>query len=310
MFSAVYSFYSPLEQFNFHCGYSHDTDGFGKWRSTFFLDNLFLPTFVPFTADMVSTLGAWHVVQGIAGEYLGAPIHRSLYQAGSVLATMYIVPLSLIIGVPVFLFSSLRPTRRLVRSGWDRAADALVTCVHTLLRDNVGFAHYKYFNGIFVVFALVFFSNVFGLVPFFFTLTSHFAVTLALSTTFSVGFNLLAIRRHGLKFLTLFIPSGAPAGIRPFLVFIEAISYFARVFSLSIRLFANMTAGHTLIKILAGYGYVMISSLGLWFFTGLLVFGLLLVIIVLEVFIAALQAYVFAMLLCIYLNDVLALDAH
>lgn len=209
-----------------------------------------------------------------------------------------------------FILSSMRPVFFVIPSFWDRALLTFVSQAHSLLGNNVGFANLRYFNHIFVVFLFVALTNVLGMIPFFFTLTSQFAVTFVLAATLFVGFNLLAIRLHGLNFFNLFIPTGAPAAIRPFLVFIEFISYFARVLSLSIRLFANMTAGHTLMKILAGYVYVMLLALSAWSFAGLIVLSLLFVIVLLEIFIAFLQAYVFVMLLCVYLNDVLAADAH
>ena len=210
-----------------------------------------------------------------------------------------------------FIFDgSTRAVSYLVPSVWNSIFSAPFLLIETLIRDNLGFVHMRYMGHIWLTFSLVFLLNILGMVPFFFTLTSHFVVTFTFSGVLFFGFNLLAIRNFGFRFFNLFIPSGSPAAIRPLLVYIEVISYFARVLSLSIRLFANMTAGHTLLKILAGYTSLLIFSLGGWTFVGIGAFSLTFFITVLEFFIAALQAYVFVMLLCVYLNDVLSVDSH
>ena len=145
------------------------------------------------------------------------------------------------------------------------------------------------------------FGNVLGMVPYSFTPTSHIVVTFAMAAFVFVGVTLIGFARHGVHFLSLFVPKGVPFALLLLLVPIEIISYFIRPFSLAIRLFANMLAGHTMLKVFGGF-VVMLGIIGGWaplafivVFTGL------------ELLIAFLQAYVFAILTCLYLNDAIHL---
>jgi ATP synthase subunit 6 len=144
------------------------------------------------------------------------------------------------------------------------------------------------------------FSNIIGLFPFSFTVTSQLAITFALSLSFNLGFFVLGFYIHGIKFLKLFVPSGAPAVLLPLIVVIEIVSYSIRTFSLSIRLFANMMAGHTLLHILSSFSLQLIKYS---FFFALVTFTLIMAVYLLEFGIAFIQAYVFVILLCIYSND-------
>ncbi len=150
----------------------------------------------------------------------------------------------------------------------------------------------------------ILFGNLLGLIPFSFTFTSHIAVTFAMAAFIFIGVTIIGIIKHGLKFFSLFFPHGAPIVSAPVLIPIEIISYFSRPISLSVRLFANMTVGHVLLKVIGG-GVVALGS----FFVvpGLLPFAFLVAITILEVMIAVIQAYVFAILTCVYLNDALHL---
>jgi F-type H+-transporting ATPase subunit a len=152
-------------------------------------------------------------------------------------------------------------------------------------------------------FFFIFFSNLFGLFPFGFTPTGHIVITFTLALAFNVAFLILGFQLNGLKFLKLFVPSGSPVWLLPLIVVIEVISYLIRTFSLSLRLFANMMAGHTLLHILASFVMAFIN-IGLDILA-LLPFALVFFIGILEIGIAFLQAYVFVVLLCIYLNDAL-----
>lgn len=161
--------------------------------------------------------------------------------------------------------------------------------------------------GFFPVFLLVFlfilFSNLCGLLPFSFTVTAQFAITFALAFSFNLGFIILGFYLHKLSFLKLFVPSDAPLFLIPLLVVIEVVSYLIRTFSLSIRLFANMMAGHTLLHILASFCLSLLKSLTFVFIVFVLPFFLILLVFVLEFGIALIQAYVFTILLCIYIKD-------
>jgi len=149
--------------------------------------------------------------------------------------------------------------------------------------------------------------NLVGMIPFAFTVTSHIIVTFTLSFTLFVGINLRAVIDKQFGFFSLFLPSGAPIVIAPFLVVIELISYIARVFSLAIRLFANMMAGHTLLKILIGFSFIIaiqnLNSTWPLLFVAFIPFLLVFIITFLEVAIALLQGYVFTVLMCLYIKD-------
>jgi len=164
------------------------------------------------------------------------------------------------------------------------------------------------------LFLFILFSNFIGMVPYSFALTSQLIVTFTLAVIAFVGLNYFAIRDYGWHFLELFLPSGVPIFLAPFVIGIEAISYIARVFSLGIRLFANIMAGHTLLKILAGFictGSAKVLTLNFFFLPFLFVPILLFcTIILLELAIAFLQAYVFTVLVCLYINDVHSIGSH
>jgi F-type H+-transporting ATPase subunit a len=171
--------------------------------------------------------------------------------------------------------------------------------VAKMVRDNVGSSGQQYFPFIFSLFMFVLASNLLGMIPYSFTVTSHIIVTFALAAVVFVGVTLIGFIKHGAGFLKFFVPSGIPIPLVPLLVLIEVISYLTRPISLSVRLFANMMAGHTMLKVFASF-VVGMGIIGGWAplafivaFTGL------------EVLIAFLQAYVFAILTCIYLNDAL-----
>jgi F-type H+-transporting ATPase subunit a len=171
--------------------------------------------------------------------------------------------------------------------------------VANMVRDNVGTDGMKYFPFIFTLFMFVLALNMLGMVPYSFTVTSHIIVTFALAAFIFIGVTLIGFWKHGVKFLKFFVPSGVPFVMLPLLVVIEIISYLTRPLSLSVRLFANMMAGHTMLKVFGSF-VVALGLLGGWAalafmvaFTGL------------ELLVAFLQAYVFAILTCIYLNDAL-----
>lgn len=206
----------------------------------------------------------------------------------------------------VFTFSTQNAT--VAPNNWQTLVEQFYELVITMIQEQVGTKAQKYFPYIFTLFTFILACNVLGLIPYTCTVTSHIAVTLGLSAMTFIGINIIGLREHGLKFFNLFMPQGAPFAIAPLLILIEFVSYVFRVFSLAIRLFANMMAGHTLLKILTGFGWTMLSMGGLFFIAGfapiVVVFGLT----GLELGIAFLQAYVFTILSCIYLND--ALNLH
>ena len=172
-----------------------------------------------------------------------------------------------------------------------------------LVARNLGAAGQHYYPILSVLFLFLLVLNLIGLVPYTFTVTSHIVATFTLSFTFFVGTNLVAIKNKKLEYFGLFLPSGAPTAIVPFLIAIELISYFARVFSLAIRLFANMMAGHSLLKILIGFVYAILVFDTIGLLASVLPFLLVFVITFLEAGVALIQAYVFVVLMCVYIKD-------
>nr|YP_009446417.1 ATP synthase F0 subunit a [Ancoracysta twista]YP_009446440.1 ATP synthase F0 subunit a [Ancoracysta twista]ATY40905.1 ATP synthase F0 subunit a [Ancoracysta twista]ATY40928.1 ATP synthase F0 subunit a [Ancoracysta twista] len=202
-------------------------------------------------------------------------------------------------------FGSYQST--LVPNRWQYLAELSYSFVFNMIDEQLGKSGHRYFPLIFVVFMFVFFSNVIGMIPYSFTVTSHIIVTFGLALALFVGINIIGLREHGLHFFSLFLPKGAPIFLAPLLVMIELISYIFRVFSLSIRLFANMMAGHTLLKILAGFGWTMLMMGGVFYILHLLPLLIVFLLTGLEIGIAFLQAYVFTILTCMYLNDAIHL---
>lgn len=172
--------------------------------------------------------------------------------------------------------------------------------VFNLLKQQVGRKGYGYFPLKFTLFLFILFGNLLGMSLYSFTVTSHAVVTFGFAFAFFIGILIIGIITQKVKFLNTFIPSGSPVFLLPFMIFIEIISYFSRPFSLAIRLFANMMSGHTLLAILANFTFV-ISQKNL--LIGAIPFLLIVLILGLETMIAILQAYVFTILLCIYLSD-------
>lgn len=172
--------------------------------------------------------------------------------------------------------------------------------IANLLRDTVGNEGRAYFPFIFTIFMFVLVGNLLGMTPYSFTFTSHIIVTFAIAFVIFVGVTVLGFVKHGFGFFKFFVPPGTPLPLYPLLIPIEVISYLSRPISLSVRLFANMLAGHTLLKVIAGF----VGLLGAF---GILPFAFVVALTGLEVLIAFLQAYVFAILTCLYINDALHL---
>lgn len=187
-------------------------------------------------------------------------------------------------------------------------AEMLYMFVANMVRDSIGSKGARYFPFVFTLFVFVLMGNLLGLLPYAFTYTSHLAVTGGLALlifTMVIGFGLY---NHGLKFFSLFAPAGVPWFIYPVLVPIEIISFFVRPLTLSVRLFANMMAGHIMLKVIAGFAAAA-AGIG----AGYAVFGVFPVMInvmlmAFELLVAVIQAYVFAILTCVYLKD--TVDLH
>ncbi len=197
-------------------------------------------------------------------------------------------------------------TRRkaLIPSRTQMVAEMAYHFVAGMIRENTGTEGRKYFPFVFTLFMTVFMGNMLGMVPFSFTYTSHIAVTATLALIVFSTVLIFGFARHGLHFFGLFVPPGVPLWLLPLIIPIEALSFIIRPVTLSVRLFANMMAGHLMLKVFAGFSVAMLSAFGaagLVAGIGPVLFNV--VMIGFEFLIAFLQAYVFAILTCIYLKD-------
>ena len=199
--------------------------------------------------------------------------------------------------ITLFLTLSVRH-RQIVPGRLQSIAEIAYEFVGNMIRSNVGPGGRPYFPFVFTLFMFILLGNLLGLIPYSFTYTSHIIVTFGMALVVFLGTTAIAFAKHGLKFFGFFLPQGTPIFIAPLLVPIEILSYFTRPVSLSLRLFANMTAGHTLLKVFGGFVFAM-------GFLGFVPLAATIALFGLEFLVAFLQAYVFAVLTCIYLHDAL-----
>lgn len=202
----------------------------------------------------------------------------------------------IIVAVATVFFLTATARAALVPGRLQSVAELSYEFVAGLLRDNAGKEGMKYFPFIFTIFIFVLLANMLGMVPYSFTVTSHLAVTATMSLIIILGITVLGLVKHGFGFFHVFLPSGVPLWLAPLLIVIEVISYLTRPVSLAVRLFANMMAGHTTLKVFAGF----VVALGV---AGVIPLLFVVALTALEVLIAFLQAYIFTILTCIYLHD-------
>jgi len=222
------------------------------------------------------------------GSIGGIPINNSL---------IYLIFVYLVIR---FFFGLALLNMRLIPYNFQIFIEQIYNFVFGLVKQQINTSGYPYFPIIFTLFLFILVANLVGMSLYSFTLTSHVTIAFTLSFSFFIAIVIIGILIQKASFVDTFIPSGAPKALKPFLIGIEIISYFSRPFSLGIRLFANLMAGHTLLAILANFTF-LISKKN--FIISLIPFFLIVAIVGLEAMIAGLQAYVFTVLVCIYLND-------
>ncbi|MEP1931724.1 MAG: F0F1 ATP synthase subunit A [Roseibium sp.] len=193
--------------------------------------------------------------------------------------------------------------RGLVPTRMQSVSEMAYEFVAGMLRDAAGSEGMRFFPMVFSLFMFVLVANLFGMFPYFFTITSHIIVTFALAMLVILTVVFYGFMRHGMGFLKLFVPDGVPAALIPLVTMIEVISFLSRPISLSVRLFANMLAGHITLKVFSGF-VVSLSTLGaVGIFGAILPLGMTVALTALEFLVAFLQAYVFTVLTCMYLND-------
>jgi F-type H+-transporting ATPase subunit a len=214
-------------------------------------------------------------------------------------ALFMLIALALIAALMIGATSS----RSLVPGRMQAVAEMSYEFVANTLRSSAGTEGMKFFPLVFTLFMFILTVNMIGLIPYTFTVTSHIIITVALALLVFFTVIIYGFWKNGLHFFKLFVPSGVPIYILPLVTFIEVLSFLSRPVSHSVRLFANMLAGHITLKVFGGF-VVMLGSLGaIGIFGAVLPLGLTIALTALELLVAFLQAYVFAILTCIYLND-------
>jgi F-type H+-transporting ATPase subunit a len=196
----------------------------------------------------------------------------------------------------------------LVPNKWSISLETSYASLSTMVRDQIGIQSEKYIPFIYSIFFFILIGNLISNIPYSFALTASGVVSLGLSLTIFIGVTILALSIHGIKFFSFFIPAGTPLGLVPLLVLIELVSYLARAVSLGVRLFANIVAGHTLLKILSTYLFKLFSGSLIIAIITLIPFAIFLALIGLELAVSFIQAFVFTLLVCSYLRD--AIELH
>jgi len=209
----------------------------------------------------------------------------------------------LAVGAIALVMLATTSSRSIIPGRWQSLAETLFEFVAGTVRSSAGSAGMKFLPLVFSLFMFVLMTNLFGMIPGFFSVTSHIIVTFSLAALVIGTVLFYGFYKHGMHFLNLFVPSGVPGWLLPLMVVIEVISFVSRPLSLSVRLFANMLAGHIALKIFASFIISLFSAGIMTAILSPLPFALTTALVVLELLVAVLQAYVFAMLTCVYLND-------
>lgn len=212
-----------------------------------------------------------------------------------------------VVGVVLFIAAGMR-RGALVPGRWQSMVEMTYEFISNLVRENIGPKGRTFFPFVFTLFMFILVANLLGMLPGSFTVTSHIAVTFAMAITIFIGATIIGFMKHGLHFLHFFVPQGCPAIMLPLLVIIEIMSYLARPFTLALRLAANMMAGHVLLKVVGGFIGAMLATGGLVMIGSVAPFALLVAFVGFEFLVAVIQAYVFALLVSVYLND--AVNMH
>lgn len=239
-------------------------------------------------------------------QTIGQPIHVAGLNVSFNNSALYMVVAVVVITALIMLSTR---SRALIPGRWQALTELFYDFVADMVRENAGADAKPFFPFVFALFMFLLVGNLQGLIPTFFTFTSHIIVTFSLALVVFIMVTLVAFIRHGFHFFTFFMPHGAPLWLAPILIPIEIVSYLVRPFSLSIRLFVNMMAGHTMMKVFAGFSVGFVATLGgFGYFLGLFPVAINVALTGFEVLVAALQAYVFTILTCLYIRD--ALELH
>jgi len=235
---------------------------------------------------------------------INAPILGNLHLNLTNLSLYSIFVVLTIIGLHIYANND----NKIIPNNWSISLESSFASLNTMVRDQIGVNSEKYFPFIYSIFFYILIANLISNVPYSFAVTASGVVSLGLSLTIFIGVTILALSIHGIKFFSFFIPSGTPLALVPLLVLIELVSYLARAVSLGVRLFANITAGHTLLKILSTYLFKLFTGNLLVAILTLIPFAIFLALVGLEIAVSLIQAFVFTLLVCSYLRD--AIELH
>ena len=226
----------------------------------------------------------------------------------------WVILISIFIGGYIFFLSLLslsskKDSLAIIPNNWQGLLELVHQLILSIVKENIKDNRAgKFFPLIITLFIFILLINLIGLLPYSYTLTAQFCVTLCLSLSIFIGINIISVKQHGLKFFALFIPSGTSVVLAFLLVPIELISYVFKPISLSIRLFANMMAGHTLLKVIAGFASTLVAGGGIFILLSYIPLFILIPLFGLEVAVAVLQSLVYVILICIYVQDALVIS--
>jgi F-type H+-transporting ATPase subunit a len=235
---------------------------------------------------------------------INAPVLGNLHLNLTNLSLYSIFVVLTILGLHIYANND----NKIIPNNWSISLESSFASLNTMVRDQIGVNSEKYFPFIYSIFFYILIANLISNVPYSFAVTASGVVSLGLSLTIFIGVTILALSIHGLNFFAFFIPSGTPLNLVPLLVLIELVSYLARAVSLGVRLFANITAGHTLLKILSTYLFKLFTGNLLVAILTLIPFAIFLALVGLEIAVSLIQAFVFTLLVCSYLRD--AIELH
>jgi F-type H+-transporting ATPase subunit a len=230
------------------------------------------------------------------------PLHFGPYNLSFTNSALFML---IVVGIATWFLTSATASRALVPGRAQSVAELTYEFVAGTLRDAAGHHGMQFFPLVFSLFTFVLTANLLGMFPYFFTVTSHIIVTFALAMLVILTVVVVGIVRHGFKFFKLFVPAGVPIYQIPLVTAIEVISFLSRPISLSVRLFANMLAGHITLKVFSGFIFTLSGLGALGIFGSVLPLLMAVALTALEFLVAFLQAYVFTVLTCMYLNDAL-----
>jgi len=255
-----------------------------------------------FTKFIFSPLSQFEILPGIPLRFLFLDI---TFTNGSLIFVLVFIIISVLY---CFITNYKDSTINLHLNGWQLLLLSIFNLTKGVVIDNIGsIKGSKFFPLIFSIFIYIVCFNLIGLIPYSFTTTSHIIGTFCLSFFLFFGLNIIAVRIHGYKVFSLFLPSGTSFLLAFLLIPIELISYIFKPISLSIRLFANMMAGHTLLKVIVGFAFKLISATGVIFLLHYIPLIILIPLFLIEFGVSLIQALVFSVLISIYLNDSISL---